>query len=112
MKITKSGKISFKLPAALRQPLEMAARQRLYFEGDDLDHHAFYLLHEAIISLQENPGQRVRLRTSEFFILFEAATMQYLDEPTQILLRQAVETKAAPKGAANPDLQDILDRLD
>ncbi|MCB0632089.1 MAG: hypothetical protein KDD15_20225 [Lewinella sp.] len=94
MKLTKSGKISIKLPPELRQPLILAARQRLYFENDELDHYSFFLLYETLQRLQSVSTKRIQLRFSEFFILITPQTMQYLDEPTQLLIRDAIEERS------------------
>ena len=94
MKITKTGKLSIKLPPPLREPLILAARQRLFYENEDLEHYSFFLLHEALQRLQNVSTNRIQFRFSEFFILLTPQTMQYLDEPTQILIRDAIEERA------------------
>lgn len=94
MKLTKSGKLSIKLPPQLREPLILAAQQRLYYENEDLEHYSFFLLHEALQRLQDVRRNRIQFRLSEFFILVTPQTMQYLDEPTQILIRDAIEERS------------------
>ena len=94
MKITKTGKLSIKLPPKLREPLILAARQRLFYENEDLEHYSFFLLHEAVQRLQSVSVNRIQFRFSEFFILLTPQTMQYLDEPTQILIRDAIEERS------------------
>ncbi|PHN07823.1 hypothetical protein [Flavilitoribacter nigricans] len=94
MKITKTGKISIKLPPILREPLILAAQQRLYYENEDLEHYSFFLLHETLQRLQRVSTNRIQFRFSEFFILLTPQTMQYLDEPTQILIRDAIEERS------------------
>lgn len=94
MRLTKSGKLSIKLSPLLREPLILAAQQRLFYENEDLEHYSFFLLHEALQRLQNISTNRIQLRLSEFFILITPQTMQYLDEPTQILIRDAIEERS------------------
>lgn len=94
MKLTKTGKLSIKLPPKLREPLILAAQQRLYYENEDLEHFSFFLLHEALQRMESVSTNAIQFRLSEFFILLTPQTMQYLDEPTQILIRDAIEAKS------------------
>ena len=66
--------------------LRLAVQQRLHF--DESPDYLHYLLEEALDKLE---GDSCKLRKSEFFALFQEATMRYIDLPTQMLIRQAVQ---------------------
>ena len=82
----KSGKIAVKLSEETMSILRLAIQQRLHF--DESPDYLHYLLEEALDKLV---GDSCKLRKSEFFALFEEATMRYIDLPTQLLIRQAVQ---------------------
>lgn len=82
----KSGRIAVKLGKETMEILRLAVQQRMHFE--ELPDHLHYLLEEALERLE---GKSCKLRKSEFFAVFQEETMRYVDVPTQLLIRQAVE---------------------
>ncbi len=82
----KNGKISVKLPRDTQVAVVKAIQIRL--ELDELPHYLEYLLQEAVEKLQ---GESCQLRKSEFFALFHPDNMIYIDDPTQLLIREAVQ---------------------
>ena len=75
--------------------LRLAVQQRLHF--DELPDYLYYLLEETLEKLER---ERCKLRKSEFFALFQEDTMQYVDLPTQLLIRQAVQLEPSESKAA------------
>lgn len=88
-KITKDGKISLKLDRALWGILERALERRIYRKGFELELFAWFLLKELLQKIQLS-GEVVRFRKSEFFALFHEDTMENIDEPTQIILKDFI----------------------
>ena len=82
----KSGKIAVKLSPETIQILRKAVRIRL--ELDEQPNYLECLLEEACAKLE---GEKCTFRKSEFFALFHADTMQYIDIPTQMIIRAAVQ---------------------
>ncbi len=82
----KNGKITVKLSPDTQLAILKAIQIRL--EMDDLPHYLDYLLQEAMEKLQ---GESCKLRKSEFFALFHPDNMIYIDEPTQLLIREAAQ---------------------
>lgn len=82
----KNGKITVKLSPDTQVAILKAIQIRL--EMDELPHYLEYLLQEAMEKLQ---GEACKLRKSEFFALFHPDNMIYIDEPTQLLIREAVQ---------------------
>lgn len=85
-KLLKSGKIAVKLSFETRSILFRAIQIRI--EMDNLPNYLEYLLREAQEKLQ---NEQCKFRKSEFFALFHARTLIYLDEPTQLLVRDAAQ---------------------
>lgn len=96
-RLLKSGKIAVKIGKETMEVLRLAVQQRLHFES--LPDHLHYLLEEALERLE---GKTCKLRKSEFFAVFQEETMQYVDIPTQLLIRQAVELEQETKLIAIP----------
>ncbi len=91
-KLLKNGKVSLKLHPEEAEALILALKQAVEF--DELEVYLAFLLEEAQEKLENGlDGSPVRLRKSELFALFDAAVMQYLDTPTQILIRGAAHIK-------------------
>ena len=91
-KLLKNGKVSLKLHPDEVEVLILALKQAIEF--DELELYYAFLLEEALEKLENGQdGEAVRLRKSELFALFDAAVMQYLDTPTQILIREAAHIK-------------------
>lgn len=96
----KSGKIAVKLAPDTLGIIRQAVQIRL--ELDELPDYLQFLLEEAKAKLE---GEKCTLRKSEFFALFHNDTMQYIDIPTQMIIREAVQLETAairPFGAAAP----------
>lgn len=91
----KSGKIALKLGDETMIILRLAVQQRLYFE--ELPEYLYFLLEEALEKLE---GDSCKLQKSEFFAIFQEATMQYIDLPTQLLIREAAQL--APLKSVEP----------
>ncbi len=85
----KSGKIAVKLSEETMSILRLALQQRLHF--DESPDYLHYLLEETLDKLV---GDSCKLRKSEFFALFQEASMRYIDLPTQLLIRQAVQLES------------------
>ncbi len=85
-----SGKLSFKVDPPILEVVILATRQRIAFE--ELPEYLHYLLEEVVEKLEHKTG-RISLRKSEFFALFDPAIAAYLDEPTQIVLKQQISFK-------------------
>jgi len=96
-KLLKSGKIAIKLSPEAQSILRRAVQIRL--EMDELPHYLEYLLQEALERLQ---GDQCKLRKSEFFALFQEDNMIYIDEPTQLLLRDAAQLEGQTVLASTP----------
>lgn len=105
-KLLKSGKIAVKLSPETQVILRRAVQIRL--EMDELPHYLEYLLLEAQEKLQGDP---CKFRKSEFFALFHEATMIYLDEPTQLLLRDAAQLQGQPAIIPTPSTPFIAPTL-
>ena len=90
IKITKDGAFSLKMERALWAVLERSIQERLLEDGLDMEPYLWCLLKEVLQKIQLLDGATLKLRRSEFFALFDEATMQWVDEPTQILLREFI----------------------
>lgn len=93
----KSGKIAVKLSTDTQLAIIKAIRIRL--EMDELPHYLEYLLQEALEKLQ---GESCKLRKSEFFALFHPDNMIYIDEPTQLIIRDTVQLESQPSPVMIP----------
>ncbi len=94
-KLLKNGKISFRLHQEEAEAAALAIKQAIEFDSLDLFHQC--LLEETLEKLESGcEGGPIRLRRSEFFALCNLTVMQYLDAPTQILIRGAVEICPKP----------------
>lgn len=93
-KVLSNGKLSFKLDPATIEIVILATMQRMEF--DDLPEYLYYLLKETIEKMIRAGQGRISLRKSEFFALFDPAIANYLDEPTQMILKQAISFKEIP----------------
>ena len=90
IKTTKDGSISLKMEQPLWSVLEKAVQKRLLEDGMEMEFFLWCLLKEILQKVQLLNGATLKLRRSEFFALFDEATMQWVDEPTQILLREFI----------------------
>ena len=89
-KITKDGRVALKLDSAMWEVLESALERRMFRYGFDLEVSSWFLLKEILQKLQLKSGEVLRFRKSEFFALFHEHTMENIDEPTQILLKEFI----------------------
>lgn len=105
-KLLKSGKIAVKLSPETQAILRRAVQVRL--EMDKLPHYLEYLLQEAQEKLQ---GEHCKFRKSEFFALFQEDNMIYIDEPTQLLLRDAAQLQGQTLIAPTPSTPFIAPTL-
>lgn len=87
-KVTRSGRISLKIPEDIAYIWAIAATCRIQF-GEDTTSTRLTLM-EAIISLRKY-GNRKALRPSELACLLEQETISYIDEPTQLLLKEIAD---------------------
>lgn len=85
-KSLKSGKIAVKLSPDTIQILRKAVRIRI--ELDQQPNYLEFLLEEAYAKLE---GEKCSFRKSEYFALFHQDTMRYIDIPTQMIIREAVQ---------------------
>jgi len=108
VKMLKNGKISFRMEADLRELVSMAIRARLFFDREDLEDYLYFLLDETLQRIEKADGDRVQLRRSEYLAVFHPDIMQYLDEPVQWMIRQAIEM--APTLPAGDELEKRLIR--
>ena len=90
IKITKDGAFSLKMERPLWDVVEQAIQKRLLEDGMEMEFYLWCLLKEILQKVQLLDGATLKLRRSEFFALFDEATMQWVDEPTQILLREFI----------------------
>ena len=90
IKITKDGAFSLKMERPLWDVLEQSIQKRILEDGFDMEPYLWCLLKEVLQKIQLLNGATLKLRRSEFFALFDEATMQWVDEPTQILLREFI----------------------
>lgn len=90
IKTTKDGSISLKMEQPLWSVLEKAVQKRLLEDGMEMEFYLWCLLKEVLQKMQLLDGATLKFRRSEFFALFDEATMQWVDEPTQILLREFI----------------------
>lgn len=105
VRILKNGKISFSLEQDLRNVVAMAIRAALYYDKDDFPTYLYYLLEEVVTKL-DRPEERLQLRRSEFFAVFDQVVMQYIDEPTQHILRAMLSWRPAHETMAGILLVD------
>lgn len=89
VKILKDGRISLALSEEMIDILSIAINQALFYDEQDLPEYLYYLLYEIREKLQDAHG-RLKLRRSEFFALFSSWNIRYIDDPTQILLKEKV----------------------
>lgn len=87
--IQQSGKIAFSLKQDERQIILLAVRQAVYFDAGEMPPALYWLLIESLSEL-EKENKHISLRKSEFFAVFSEVVMQYVDIPTQLILKQAV----------------------
>lgn len=93
MKELKGGKMSLKLSGEILDVVIMALDSCLVFDKEDLEHYYFYLVQELNLKLRQHRDQgggRIALRKSELFAMLEYPVMQYMDDPTQVLLYELV----------------------
>ena len=90
VKTTKDGAVSLKMEQPLWEVLERALQKRILEDGLEMDFPLWCLLKEILQKLQLLDGATLKLRRSEFFALFDEGTMQWVDEPTQVLLREFI----------------------
>jgi hypothetical protein len=91
-KITKDGKISFVLPEDLKDLIILSIRYRIDFT--EVTEYLHHLLLEAIDSLTKEG--RIKMRKSEFFAVFSAEQMRYMESYTMNLVRAHLGTLSAP----------------
>ena len=90
IKITKDGAFSLKMEWPLWEVLEKALQKRILEDGLGMEFYLWCLLKEILQKIQLNDSASLKLRRSEFFALFDESTMRWVDEPTQILLREFI----------------------
>lgn len=88
-KITKDGRVSMKLEPELWRILEFALEMRIYRDGLEMEASTWFLLKETIQKIQVSEAV-VRFRKSEFFALFHEDTMDSIDGPTQLILKEFI----------------------
>lgn len=91
VKILKDGRYSIALEGELRDLLVLAISRRIHDHHPGLPIYLHCLLHEAFTALASADGNRVKLRRSEYFAVFDPAVMRYIDEPTQNIIREQVQ---------------------
>ena len=88
IKVTKKGKLSFKLPDnELKQVWINCARAAYYTHEQALSDYEAALLGEAIGALQKCEGLTITLRLSELSLLTDQLVLQYMMGHNLILLR-------------------------
>ncbi len=95
-----SGKLKLKIGAEEGHVLKMAIHQAIEFDGPDLPDYLYYLLIELLEKMEKDKWS---FRKSEFFALASPIVMNYVDIPTQTVLRQAFEIKEKTKASPLPE---------
>ena len=90
MKITKDGAFSLKMEKPLWDVMERSVQKRILEDGLDMEAYLWCLLKEVLEKVHLLDGTTLKLRRSEFFALFDEDTIQWVDEPTQILLQEFI----------------------
>ncbi len=98
----KSGKLKLKIGPDEGHVLKMAIKQALEFDGQDIPDYLYYLLIEVLDKIEND---KWTFRKSEFFALASPTVMNYVDIPTQSLLRQAFEIEENNKHSRLPEAQ-------
>lgn len=89
MKALKNGMIGLKLSEELIEVLKQAINQAIWYDQDDLPEYLYFLLLEVQEKLHDSDG-KLKLRKSEFFALFSSWSLRYIDDPTQVLMKEKI----------------------
>lgn len=96
----KKGKFSVKLDGEYWTVFLNAIQYRLHFEQEDLPLYLWSLLTELYQKIDQTNSNTISLRGSEFYSLFDPELMKYIDEATQILLKQALPAQISLRKVA------------
>lgn len=93
LKICKDMSFSIRMECHLWAVLEKSVQKRILEEGLEMEPYLWFLLKEILEKIQMlDGGGTLKIRRSEFFALFDEGTIQWVDEPTQILLNNLIES--------------------
>lgn len=90
IKQRKNGSYSVKLDAELWLLTFFALQNRLQYDYKQMPAFEYWLLEEVEEKLGNHTSGILVLKKSEVFVLFHPDTMRYLEESTQILIKEAL----------------------